>query len=444
MPGGIDPHTHLEMPFMGTTAAETFESGTCAALSGGTTMVVDFVHARRRTVAARRRCDDWDQQGRTAGLVRLFASTWRSPGGASRICDEMAEVVDARHQHLQALHGLQGRADGRTTTRCSPRSSAAPSSARCRWCTPRTATSSPRCSRSTWTRGMTGPEAHAYSRPPEVEGEAANRAIMIADAAGVPLYIVHVSCEQAHEAIRRARPEGHARLRRAADPAPDARRERVFQQGLGPCRAARDVARRSATRATRIRSGPGLRRARCRWWRPTIAPSPPSRSASGVGDFTKIPNGTGGLEDRLPVLWTKGVETGRLTHERVRRGDLDQHRQDPQHLSAEGRDRCRAPTPTSWSGTRSCRRRSRPTNAEVDHRLQRLRGRQGERACRATRCRAATWSGRTARTISRSPAAASFVQRKPFPAVAKALSQWKELTAPRAVTRSAEHMPIGV
>src|SRR5262245_47358378 len=43
MPGGIDPHTHLEMPFMGTTAAETWESGTFAALSGGTTMVVDFV-----------------------------------------------------------------------------------------------------------------------------------------------------------------------------------------------------------------------------------------------------------------------------------------------------------------------------------------------------------------------------------------------------------------
>ena len=54
----------------------------------------------------------------------------------------------------------------------------------------------------------------------------------------------------------------------------------------------------------------------------------------GLGDFTKIPNGTGGLEDRMPVLWTKGVETGRLTHERVRRRHLDQHRQDPQHLSA--------------------------------------------------------------------------------------------------------------
>jgi dihydropyrimidinase len=56
--------------------------------------------------------------------------------------------------------------------------------------------------------GNNGPEGHAYSRPPEVEGEATNRAIIIADMAGVPLYVVHTSCEQAHEAIRRARQNG--------------------------------------------------------------------------------------------------------------------------------------------------------------------------------------------------------------------------------------------
>ncbi len=56
--------------------------------------------------------------------------------------------------------------------------------------------------------GNSGPEAHAYSRPASVEGEATNRAIMIADAAGVPVYIVHTSSEDAHEAIRRARQNG--------------------------------------------------------------------------------------------------------------------------------------------------------------------------------------------------------------------------------------------
>ena len=126
------------------------------------------------------------------------------------------------------------------TTRCSPRSSAARRSARCRWCMPRTATSSRRCRRNTWTRALPGPEAHAYSRPPEVEGEATNRAIMIADAAGVPVYIVHTSSEQAHEAIRRARQKG---MRVYGEPLIQhltLDETRVLQQGLGLCRAARD------------------------------------------------------------------------------------------------------------------------------------------------------------------------------------------------------------
>ena len=73
-------------------------------------------------------------------------------------------------------------------------------------------------------QGITGPEGHAYSRPPEVEGEATNRAIMIADMAGCPLYVVHTSCRDAHEAIKRARedmvdqPEVLARVEAPAPP----------------------------------------------------------------------------------------------------------------------------------------------------------------------------------------------------------------------------------
>ena len=62
---------------------------------------------------------------------------------------------------------------------------------------PRMATWLRRCQQKLLAEGNNGPEGHAYSRPPEVEGEATNRAIMIADMAGVPLYVVHVSCEQA-------------------------------------------------------------------------------------------------------------------------------------------------------------------------------------------------------------------------------------------------------
>ena len=73
-------------------------------------------------------------------------------------------------------------------------------------------------------RGITGPEGHPLSRPPEVEGEAANRAIRIAKVLGAPVYIVHDSCEQSLEAITRARARGPARVRRGAGRPPADRR----------------------------------------------------------------------------------------------------------------------------------------------------------------------------------------------------------------------------
>ena len=137
--------------------------------------------------------------------------------------------------------------------------------------------------------GNNGPEAHAYSRPPEVEGEATNRAIMIADMARVPVYIVHTSCEQAHEAIRRARQKG---MRVYGEPLIQhltLDETRIFRQGLGPRRAPRDEPALPRQDATRTACGRACRPARCRWWRPTIAPSPPSRSASASATSPRSP-----------------------------------------------------------------------------------------------------------------------------------------------------------
>ena len=91
-------------------------------------------------------------------------------------------------------------------------------------------------------KGVTGPEGHALSRPPDVEGEAANRAIMLADQAGVPLYVVHTSCIQAHEAIRRARALGKRVYGEPLISASGARRKRILPPGLEARGAARDVA----------------------------------------------------------------------------------------------------------------------------------------------------------------------------------------------------------
>src|SRR6516164_958266 len=91
MPGGIDPHTHLEMPFMGTTAAETWESGTFAALSGGTTTVVDFVIPGPGGMMAALK--EWQERAaRQASSDYSFHMC--VTGWSQRHFDEMALVVD--------------------------------------------------------------------------------------------------------------------------------------------------------------------------------------------------------------------------------------------------------------------------------------------------------------------------------------------------------------
>jgi dihydropyrimidinase len=163
-------------------------------------------------------------------------------------------------------------------------------------------------------RGITGPEGHSYSRPPEVEGEAANRAIMIADMAGCPLYIVHVSCEETHAAIRRAKQAG----------------KRVYGEPLVQFLVLDDSEYQNKDwdyAAGRVMSPPfrnkkhqdslwaGLQSGTLSVVATDHATFTKQQKRMGLKNFTQIPNGTGGLEDRMPVLWNAGVNTGRLTKE---------------------------------------------------------------------------------------------------------------------------------
>ena len=109
MPGGIDPHTHLEMPFMGTTTAETWQSGTYAALSGGTTLVVDFVLPDQGGLLSA--LDAWEERAarQACGDYSFHVAI---TGWSQKIFEEMADGGWPRGQHVQAFHGLQGRPDG--------------------------------------------------------------------------------------------------------------------------------------------------------------------------------------------------------------------------------------------------------------------------------------------------------------------------------------------
>lgn len=200
MPGGIDPHTHLEMPFMGTYSSDDFESGTRAALSGGTTMVVDFAlpSPGQGLLDA---IQMWDNKSTRANCDYSFhmAITW----WGEQVFNEM-EAVTKRgintFKHFMAYKGALMVNDDEmfaSFRRCAELGALPLVHAE-------NGDVVADLQQKFLAEGNTGPEAHAYSRPPAVEGEATNRAIMIADMAGVPVYIVHTSCEEAHEADRKS------------------------------------------------------------------------------------------------------------------------------------------------------------------------------------------------------------------------------------------------
>ena len=205
MPGGIDPHTHLEMPFMGTYSTDDFDSGTRAALAGGTTMVVDFALPQpgQGLLDALK---IWDNKSARAHCDYSYhmAITW----WGEQVFDEMKTVIEEEgittFKHFMAYKGALMVNDDEmyaSFQRCAELGGIPLVHAE-------NGDVVAELSAKLLAEGNTGPEAHAYSRPAQVEGEATNRAIMIADMAGVPLYVVHTSCEESHEAIRRARQQG--------------------------------------------------------------------------------------------------------------------------------------------------------------------------------------------------------------------------------------------
>jgi len=311
MPGGIDPHTHMELLFMGQVSADDFEWGTKAALSGGTTMIVDFcIPAPQQSMLAA--YQDWRRKAEKAAADYSFhmAVTWWS----KQVFDEMETVVKTyginTFKHFMAYKGALMVNDDElyhSFSRCAQLGALPLVHAE-------NGDIVFRMQQDLLARGINGPEGHAYSRPPEVEGEATNRAIVLADMAGCPLYVVHTSCEQSHEAIRRARMQG----------------KRVYGEPLIQFLVLDEDEYRNKDwdhAARRVMSPPfrpkkhqdslwaGLQSGSLQVVATDHCAFTTDQKRGGKGDFTKIPNGTGGLEDRMPVLWTAGVNTGRLTRE---------------------------------------------------------------------------------------------------------------------------------
>ena len=436
MPGGIDPHTHLEMPFMGTYSADDFESGTRAGLAGGTTMVVDFClpGTGQSLLEA---LQMWDNKTSKASADYSFhmAITW----WGEEVWKEMADVVDrgiTTFKHFMAYKGSLMVDDDEMFSsfqRCADLGAIPLVHAE-------NGDVVAQMTAKLLAEGNNGPEGHAYSRPPEVEGEATNRAIMIADMAGVPLYVVHVSCEQAHEAIRRARAKG---MRVYGEPLIQhltLDESEYFNQDW-------DYA------ARRVMSPPfrnkqhqdslwaGLQSGSLQVVATDHCAFTTEQKRNGIGNFAKIPNGTGGLEDRMPVLWTKGVNTGRLTMNEFVAVTSTNIAKILNCYPKKGAVMVGADADlVVWDPKRTKTVHAKGQQSVIDYNVFEGFELTGLPRYVLTRGKVAIVEN----DIRTEPGHGKFVAREPKNPVNRALSTWKEITAPRQVVRDARNIPSGV
>jgi dihydropyrimidinase len=311
LPGGVDVHTHLDMPAGDTRSSDDFETGTIAAAHGGTTTIVDFATQdfgqglypaldAWRAMAEGRACIDYGFHM----IVREFTD---------QVALEMDQLVRAEEvtsfKLFMAYPGVLMVDDG--TIFSAMRRTRENGGLICMHAENGSVIDT--LVKEALRQGQTAPKYHALTRPPRAEGEATTRAIALAEIAGVPVYIVHLSCLDALEPVRRAREAG---LPVYAETCP----QYLF--------LSIDDYDREGFEGAKYVMSPPLREARhqAHLWRglvrndlqtvatdhcPFCMHEPPQKQR-GRHDFSLIPNGAPGIETRLMLLWDGGVRTGRI------------------------------------------------------------------------------------------------------------------------------------
>jgi dihydropyrimidinase len=311
IPGAIDVHTHMELPFGGTFAKDTFETGTRAAAFGGTTTVVDFA-----------------VQSRGASL-RDGLDAWHAKAEGNAVADYgfhmiMSDVNDGTLAEMDTLVG-EGVPDFKLFT-AYPGVFYSDDGAIFR-AMQQTAKNGGLImmhaengmaidvvAEQTVAAGTTDPIGHGLARKAVFEGEATNRVIRLAEAAEVPVYIVHLSAKEALEAVRDARDRGTAAF---AETCPQYLFLSLDDLGHG-------------FEGAKFVCSPPLR-TKDHWdelWKGLVKDDLQVVSTDhcpfdfegqkelGKGDFRKIPNGLPGVEDRVDLLHDGGVVAGRISRER--------------------------------------------------------------------------------------------------------------------------------
>jgi dihydropyrimidinase len=313
-PGFIDPHVHLELPVMGTVSADDFEAGTASGVAGGTTCIIDFVTPARgeslleclaeRQEQARKSVADytfhmsvtgWD--GRTAEEMRAVVeehgitsfkvylaykgTLMLDDGELYRVMKQAAKlgaVVAVHAENGEAVHARQQELKA---------------------------------------AGLTGPEYHPVSRPSLVEGEATNRALALARQHGATAYIVHITCKEAVAALERAKLEGQ-KCHGETCPQYLLLDDTVFSRpGFESAAYVVSPPLRPAHAGHHEALWTGLTSGMLDTVGTDHCPFTMEQKRIGELDFTTIPSGAAGIEDRLQLLYTHGVVSGRIDLQRM-------------------------------------------------------------------------------------------------------------------------------
>jgi len=309
LPGGIDVHTHLDMPFGGTTSSDDFETGTRAAAFGGTTTLIDFAI---------------QYKGQT---LRTAFDTWMQKASGKAVCDYafhciIADLADAQLEEMNALvregvtsfklfmayPGVFMLDDGSIFKAL--RRTANNGGLVCMHAENGNAIDV--IVQQALAEGKKAPKYHALTRPTTAEAEATARAIALAEMAGAPVYIVHLSCNDALEKVREARDRG---VPVYAETCPQYLYLSLDNFDVPDFEGAKYVFTpplREKWHQEKLWNG--LKRDHLQVVSTDHCPFCfKEQKELGRGDFTKIPNGGPGVEHRLSLIYSGGVAAGRFS-----------------------------------------------------------------------------------------------------------------------------------
>jgi dihydropyrimidinase len=308
IPGGIDSHTHMDMPFGGTHSADTFETGTRAAAWGGTTMLIDFaIQSKGDSLAAG--MDTWRKKADGTCAIDYSFHAIIADVTPSAL-DEMDALVDEGITSFKLFMAYPGvfYATDKDIYKAMDRAS---SNGALIMMHAENGIAIDAIVEGALLRGETAPIYHGRTRPPELEGEAASRAIRLAQVTKAPLYIVHLSSKPALDAVVEARSRGQNTF---AETCP----QYLFLSEEDMDRPGFEGAKFVCTPPLRPREHQAVLWRGLRTDQLSVVSTDhcpfcfAEQKELGLGDFTKIPNGLPGVENRMDLIY-QGVVAGEIT-----------------------------------------------------------------------------------------------------------------------------------